>query len=178
MGEPMKRYSFSDFRAFPKDNRRNEIIGGRWIVTPTGDPGHQNSFLKLFPLLLTHAGANGLGQILQNATVVLGDSNVVVPDLMLIAPNRGHIVTAEGLTDAPDLLIEVTSPASAAIDRGLKVDLYRDRGAREYWIVDPAARIIEVHEFHSRMRWCLYRPGEKFESSLLPNLVVLVEGIV
>jgi len=44
----------------------------------------------------------------------------------------------------PDLVIEITSPATAERDRHYKKTLYARHGVKEYWIVDPEARTVEV----------------------------------
>ena len=45
---------------------------------------------------------------------------------------------------APDLVVEILSPATAERDRTLKLDLYAKHGVKEYWIVDPDSRTIMV----------------------------------
>lgn len=54
-------------------------------------------------------------------------------------------LTDQGVTGAPDLVIEIVSPDSGFHDRGRKFDLYRGSGVREYWIVDPDERVVEVY---------------------------------
>lgn len=49
-----------------------------------------------------------------------------------------------GVEGPPDLLIEVLSPSNRAHDQTRKRDLYARGGVREYWIVDPEQRVIEV----------------------------------
>jgi Uma2 family endonuclease len=41
-------------------------------------------------------------------------------------------------------VIEILSPSSSAKDRELKRKLYALHGVREYWLVDPDAKSIEV----------------------------------
>jgi Uma2 family endonuclease len=45
----------------------------------------------------------------------------------------------------PDLAIEVLSPGTAQTDRGRKRQLLGRFALREYWLVDPEARTVEVH---------------------------------
>jgi Uma2 family endonuclease len=48
---------------------------------------------------------------------------------------------------APDLVVEVLSPGTAAHDRTEKLGWYREYGVRECWLVDPAAEQITVFDF-------------------------------
>ena len=42
------------------------------------------------------------------------------------------------------MVIEITSPATAERDRHYKKTLYARHGVKEYWIVDPEAKTVEV----------------------------------
>src|SRR5262249_30617384 len=46
---------------------------------------------------------------------------------------------------APDFVVEVLSPTTEAVDRGLKRDDYAAHGVREYWIIDADAECVEQH---------------------------------
>ncbi|MDA7026445.1 Uma2 family endonuclease [Bacillus sp. CLL-7-23] len=49
------------------------------------------------------------------------------------------------MSGAPDLVIEIISPATAKIDRLDKRLTYQRSGVKEYWIVDPANQSVEVY---------------------------------
>ena len=74
-------------------------------------------------------------------------ATVVQPDLTVICDENK--LTDEGMTGAPDLVVEIVSPGSGFHDRGRKYDLYLRHGVREYWIVDPDERVVEVHRLVS-----------------------------
>ncbi len=68
---------------------------------------------------------------------------VVQPDLMVVCdPGK---LDQRGVRGAPDLVVEILSDSTRRTDRLTKFNLYQLAGVREYWIVDPAARIVQVH---------------------------------
>jgi len=68
---------------------------------------------------------------------------VVQPDLMVVCdPSK---VDRHGVHGAPDLVIEIISNSSRRLDRLTKLNLYQKAGVREYWIVDPDARVVSVY---------------------------------
>ena len=76
--------------------------------------------------------------------VVLSDTDVVQPDVIFVSNQRSDIITADNVRGAPDLVVEILSPATAERDRTLKLDLYAQHGVQEYWIVDPDPKTITV----------------------------------
>ena len=62
---------------------------------------------------------------------------MVQPDLLFISSERNEIITPDNVRGAPDLVVEILSPATAERDRTLKLDLYAKHGVKEYWIVGP-----------------------------------------
>ena len=42
------------------------------------------------------------------------------------------------------MVIEILSPSTARMDRGLKYRKYQQAGVREYWIVDPELRLLQA----------------------------------
>jgi Uma2 family endonuclease len=67
---------------------------------------------------------------------------VVQPDLCVICDPAK--IEPRGCLGAPDLIIEVVSPRTAARDWKDKFDLYEEAGVGEYWIVLPQENDISV----------------------------------
>ena len=49
-----------------------------------------------------------------------------------------------GCKGAPDLVMEILSPSTQRHDKLTKFNLYQRAGIREYWIVDPASKSVQV----------------------------------
>lgn len=67
---------------------------------------------------------------------------MVEPDISVVCdPNK---LDKYGCRGAPDLIIEILSPSSRRHDRITKLNLYQRAGVREYWIVNPEDRTVQV----------------------------------
>ena len=75
--------------------------------------------------------------------MVLAPPRAVQPDVIFIANERLDIIR-ERVEGAADLVVEVLSPGTRRRDRLDKRDLYEQHGVKEYWLVDPEARTVEV----------------------------------
>ncbi|HKJ67960.1 MAG TPA: Uma2 family endonuclease, partial [bacterium] len=126
--------------------KRYEIIEGELYVTPAPDTRHQKLIVRLTLAPGNEIEKNKLGHVFVAPTdVVLSMTNVVQPDLCVIASDRSRIITRANIVEAPDLVIEVLSESTVAVDRGAKKTLYEQYAVREYWIVDPRAGALEQY---------------------------------
>ena len=67
---------------------------------------------------------------------------VVQPDICVICDLSK--LDDKGCIGAPDLIVEVLSPSTLKNDWNYKFNLYEAAGVREYWIVDPIAKVANV----------------------------------
>ncbi len=85
--------------------------------------------------------------------------------------------TEKKIIGAPDLVVEVASPGTAAMDRIAKYERYARAGVTEYWIVKPAKQTVEVFvldngEYHSLG---VFRGQDVLPTRVVPELPVRVE---
>lgn len=71
---------------------------------------------------------------------------VVQPDLVVIC-DREQVDANGKYKGTPTLVVEVLSPATRGKDMLKKLDLYRQCGVREYWIVDPVNELVVLYAF-------------------------------
>lgn len=71
------------------------------------------------------------------------DGPIVEPDIVVVCdPSK---LTKRGCEGAPDMIIEILSPSTGRYDRLVKLDLYQQAGVKEYWIIDPNERTVQVN---------------------------------
>ena len=127
------------------DDERYELLSGELVRLPSPKEIHQYILGQLYLRLGTFIYGRDLGKVyVAPFDVVLSDTDVVQPDVIFVSNQRADIITADNVRGAPDLVVEILSPATAERDRTLKLDLYAQHGVQEYWIVDPDAKTITV----------------------------------
>ncbi len=127
------------------DDERYELLNGELVMPPAPLLHHQYVQIKLSTKLDAFVEKRNLGVVYPTPTdVVLSDTDVVQPDILFVSNERSHILTRENVRGAPDLVVEILSPATAERDRTVKLDLYAQHGVKEYWIVDPDVGTVTV----------------------------------
>ena len=140
------KYKYLDYANLPEsEGKRYELIEGELYMVPSPGPNHQNVVFALSRALHAFIEERRLGKVMiAPLDVVLSDEDVLQPDIMFVSAQRLSIITDRDIKGPPDLVVEVLSPATAGRDRTIKRAMYLRFGVREYWIVDPAARTVEV----------------------------------
>lgn len=148
MGYPAEKktkYTYQDYLRTPED-KRYELIGGELIMVPAPRPRHQRISGRLEFLLRSYIEKNNLGEIFDApCDVVFDEENVLQPDILFISKERQEIVTEDNIKGAPNLVIEILSPSSAYFDLVKKKKIYARFGVKEFWVVDPEEKTIEIY---------------------------------
>lgn len=140
--------TYEDYVELPNDGKRYEILDGELFVTPAPSTRHQRVLGTLHLLLGTHARRSGVGEVLlAPCDVLLGEHDIVQPDLLFVASEHAGRIEAANVKGAPDLLIEVLSPTTRRFDERTKRDRYRATGVAEYWLVDVDLETIKVYRW-------------------------------
>ena len=144
--QPVVKFTYEDYRTTPAD-KRYELLDGDLIMVPAPNLKHQKVQRRLGQRLGQFIEERELGEFFfAPCDVVLSDTDVVQPDLLFVSREREHLLSGgENVQGAPDLVIEILSPATADRDRGYKRELYGRHGVTEYWLVDPIAETVSVH---------------------------------
>lgn len=176
---PNVRFTYDDYRTLPEDSgRRYELLHGELLMAPAPTPRHQRVSANLEFLLQQFVRQQNLGIVLHAPLdVVFGRGEareVTQPDIIFISSAQQAIVGRREIAGAPDLIVEILSPATAERDCGYKKTLYARYGVREYWIVDPETRQIEVYRLAETgfVREARFDDRGSLHTPLLPGLQI------
>ena len=105
----------------------------------------------------------------------LSNFDVVQPDLLYLSRQRlTEIETSPWIRGAPNLVVEIGSPATRKKDETIKRRLYELYGVEEYWVIDPELDTVHVYrragELYERSLELWLEKGEVLTTPLLPDL--------
>ena len=182
------KMTIKEYRNLPESAFKTELINGELIIykgkdnmSPAPKDTHQRIFTALFLKLgeLTHKLS---GELRGAPTdVYVDDINAIQPDIFWVSSiNILCKLKDDGYWyGAPDLVVEILSPATAIRDKTTKYDLYESNHVREYWIVDPHHYTIDVYILHEDIftHQGIYSIENTFTSQALNNQAVDVKEI-
>ncbi len=164
------------------DDRWELINGVVYDMTPAPSRMHQKISGDLFSLIHNQLDGKPCEVYAAPFDVRLPDktgatdnetNTVVQPDIVVICdPEK---LDDRGCLGAPDLVVEILSPATAAKDLQVKRDLYEKHGVKEYWIVHPADKLLMAYRPGATGEYtkaAVYAGLEMVESTAVPGIVV------
>jgi Uma2 family endonuclease len=158
---------------------RIELIDGEIIeMAPVGSP-HIGAVFALNRLLTQPAPPGVIVSI--QSPIRMGDRSEPEPDLALLRARPDGYRTPPPPSAADVLLIIEVSDTSLRYDREVKLPLYARHGVPEVWIVDLAARAVEVHrgpDEETYAKATTHGGSETLRPLLLPGVDIPVRDIV
>ncbi len=173
-----RKLTYEEFLEWDGENQHVEWVDGEVIpMAPVGD-AHQDLGAWLLSLLKFFNDANGLGAIryepfqMKTGSELPGRS----PDILFVAKRNLPRLKTNHLEGPADLVVEIISPRSGAVDRGEKYFEYEEGGVREYWLIDPRRKQAEFYQLGRDKRFHLM-PVEDgiFRSVVLKGVWLKVE---
>lgn len=154
MGNPAvdraDHFTYGQYKTWPDEERWELIDGQAWSMSPAPLRGHQGIQAKLiteFSVFLEGKPCKAYDAPFDVLLPRTGEADdevdtVVQPDIVVYCDKSK--LTDKGARGAPDLVVEILSPSTSKKDLNEKFALYERSGVREYWVVDPGNRSIEV----------------------------------
>lgn len=168
-------HTVEDYRATPEGSRYQLVEGDLIHMSPAPNLFHQGIVWNLSQLLGRYIALHPMGKVLlAPCDVYLSEHDVVQPDVLFVASANLGILADDGIHGAPDLVIEVLSPATAQLDKKTKRQIYARTGVKEMWLVDPLLLQIQRYDFARDQAKPVQfiEEDESFTTPLLPGLVL------
>lgn len=124
--------------------RREELIDGKLVMmSPRPTVNHNQVSFNIARLFANYLHGKKCTPFADGIDLYLDEGNRFVPDVMVVCdPDK---IKPDGVYGAPDLVVEVLSPSTAKNDRTRKKDVYARCGVREYWLVSPDEKSVEIY---------------------------------
>lgn len=177
----IRRYTYADYLKWD-DSVRVELINGEvYDMTPAQSRQHQEILTELiliFGLYLKDKKCKLFPAPFDVRLPEKGFSDseiitVVQPDLTVVCDRKK--LDARGCIGAPDMVVEITSPETAAKDMREKLVLYEKHGVKEYWILHPLDKTVMVFTrgkdgLYGKPR--IFSPPDSIKVNTIKGLVV------
>ena len=139
-------YTEEDYYNLP-ENVRAELIDGQIYYMAAPSRIHQKILMFLSKTIANYIDSkDGSCEVYPAPFAVKlfedDDKTVVEPDISVVCDMDK--LDEIGCKGVPDLVMEILSPSTTRHDRFTKFNLYWRAGVREYWIVNPASKSVQV----------------------------------
>ncbi len=143
-------YTYADYIKW-KFEERVELLRGKIFKMGAPSTAHQrismqmgstiNAYLKGKPCEVFSAPFD-----VRIPRKTIEDKDIITvfqPDLCVICdPSK---IDDRGCLGAPDIVIEILSPANNKKELKYKYEIYEEAGVKEYWIIDPREKSVQIN---------------------------------
>lgn len=177
-----------------EDERPEELIDGKVVTMFPESTNHNRVRGNLYHVFGTYLHGKEPLPFGYWSYFYLTEKDHFSPDFSVVCDCDK--VKEDGIYGAPDLAVEILSPSTMRNDRMYKKDVYARCGVREYWLVSPGDKSVEVYRnngaelvFHNIYSlypdWQLKRMSEEkraevethFKCSLFDDLEISLNDI-
>ena len=150
----MQKITVVDFLEWEeRQPERHEFFRGETYAMVGGTARHNRVILNLASRIGEHLDGTTCQVFAENMKVQIHDG-VLYPDVMVTC-GKAEAGDEQTVTD-PKLIIEVLSPSTRGYDKRDKFILYRSLASlRDYVLIDPAKRQVEVFTLNEGGTWTL-----------------------
>jgi len=181
-----KRYTFENYLTWLDDKRR-ELIDGFVYMLAGPTRKHQKISIMISSRFFNYLENKKCEVYAAPFDVRLPNNgetednliyNVVQPDIVVVC-DLGKL-DEKGCIGPPDLIVEILSANTSKKDLKDKFSLYEKSGVKEYWIVYPNEKSINVFILSPKNKYGLkgmYVEGDTISPSMFADLFLELEDI-
>jgi Uma2 family endonuclease len=169
----------ADFIATVLESEKAEFINGEKVVHSPVKLRHNVVTKRLLVLLDAHVTRHGLGYVGYEKVMISLTRNDYEPDICFFNVGAAAAFHPDQMRfPAPDLVVEVLSVSTAAIDRGVKFEDYAAHGVSEYWLIDPDTETVEQYRLDGeRYALAIKAQTGELRSVAVPGFVIPLRAI-
>ena len=181
-----KHYTYADYLQWPDDTRYELIDGEAFRMAPTPLIEHQEIAGEVYCQLANQLDGQPCRPYIAPVDVRLPRKDeadaaidtVVQPDVLVVCDP--HKIDRRGVRGAPDWVLEVLSPSTAAHDQIAKRRTYERAGVRDYWLVHPGDRTLTVYLLENGQygRPEIYELKDATPIGVLPGVSIAWDALV
>jgi Uma2 family endonuclease len=153
-----------------------EWVDGKVIVIPPASRDHVWLNNWLVRLMSEFVDINDVGEVAgPEFPIRLASIRISrIPDIIFVGKSKSHLIRPTFFEGAPDLIVEIVSPDSLARDWRDKYADYQAVGVREYWVVDPMAKQVDVYALSRLKKFSQIKPDDqgRIHSKVLKALFI------
>ena len=172
-------YTSEDYWNLP-ENERAELIDGKLYSMAPPNLTHQTLSIEIASTFRNYIKSKGGSCRTLTAPFAVNldadDKNWVEPDVMIVCDKKK--LTERSCIGAPDLVVEIVSPASRKTDYIKKNVLYLEAGVKEYWIVDPMRKSTLVYRYERDAAPVFYPFDQSIPVGIYPDLEITVDELL
>ena len=141
-------YTYADYLTW-EGPERYQIIYGEVFMMASPSVNHQAICMELSRLFSTWLLGKPCRVFAAPLDVRLfpeddnSDDTVVQPDLLVVCDKEK--LGKGSVNGSPDIAIEIISPSTSNKEHFLKFRAYMDAGIREYWMIEPEQKLVQVY---------------------------------
>ncbi len=175
-----KKWTYEEYYRLD-DEKRYEVLEGELIEMSSPSSEHQIISTNLGATLWNYVHNKRVGKIIAAPLdVIFDEQNTFQPDIVFISNGNKQIIQERGIFGPPNLVVEVLSKSTEKKDRRLKFKAYEKFGVKEYWIVDPGKKSMEmfVLEKSGFTLYCSVHNDDPLKSRVFPDFSVRFSELI
>lgn len=179
-----QKYTYADYLTWD-ESERWEIIEGTPYMQATPSRAHQKILMELSRQISNYLIDKSC-EVYPAPFCVRLDleksekdiKNVVEPDISIICDTSK--LDERGCKGSPEMIIEILSPSTVKLDRVIKLNKYEKAGVKEYWIVEPDQKLVNVFLLEPSGRYGrvgMYTDEDRIKISIFSELEIDLKTI-
>ena len=124
------------------DNESYELINGEIHMMSSPSINHVRINSNIDSIFKRYLRGKTCESFIESS-VYFNEDDHFIPDEMIVC--NPDIVDDDAIKGTPDLIVEILSPSTAKHDKIDKFFKYEKYGVKEYWIVSPKSKSVDVY---------------------------------